>query len=205
MVVATQMAPRAAIAQGAAAAAASLCTLGQRLEVVDFGKWHAAVVIGVRDDGYAPCRVHWIGYATTMDGWVPRSYLRPTGAGPVQPIPGGPNVADPTLDSIRRAGASGGPAAAAHAVDVATGHYTCVAFVVNHLVTTGEFTIAGAGAYRSGTTSGRYSYDARTGLVRFQGGTWDGQSGDYTTAPRPTVQMHGPSGRQVMGCERGTG
>ena len=185
------------------ASAGALCRPGQRLEVVDFGRWHPAVVIAVRNDGYSPCRVHWIGYATTMDSWVPLSYLRASGAGKAEPIPGGPDASDPTLDSIRVAQ---GGAARARPAQVAAGDYNCASFVGpvaggGHLVHVGDFTITGPGAYRSRGTSGTYAYDARTGLVRFLDGPWGGQRANYDAVPRPAFHVLGPSGRPAADCD----
>jgi hypothetical protein len=175
------------------------CRPGDRTEVVDYGKWFSAVIIAVRADGYAPCRVHRIGYATTLDGWVPLSYLRAVGSGPTQPIPGGPNVRDVTLDSMRLHGGVTAP----HPTSIALGHYSCVAFVANHLVHSGELTITGASTYKSGSTGGTFSFAAGTGLVAFHGGPYDGQQADYEAAQRPTIHIHGPSGRRVLDCEVG--
>src|SRR5205085_1231596 len=121
-------------------------------------------VVGVRDDGYSPCRVHWIGYATTLDAWVPLSYLRPSGAGVVQPIPGGATAFDPTLDSIQRHGAP-----APRPTRVALGRYACFTFASNHLVPTGEFALTSATTYQSGSTRGGITFDAAASVLRFQG------------------------------------
>lgn len=94
--------PTTALLAQTPAPARSACTPGERVEVVAYGKWHPAVVVEVRtSDTYSPCRVHWIGYETTLDAWVPLSYLRAAGAGKAEPIPGGPKAFDATLDFHR--------------------------------------------------------------------------------------------------------
>ncbi|MDQ6829344.1 MAG: hypothetical protein M3081_10805 [Gemmatimonadota bacterium] len=193
------MIPLTAAIVGSSAAQAqgdNLCRPGQRLEVVDYGKWNSAVVIGVRDETYAPCRVHRIGYETTLDAWVPLSYLRPTGGGVVAPIPGGPKAYDATLDSIARHGAP-----VPVPTRVALGHYGCVTFSGSQLISSGEFTINGATAYSSGGGSGTYAYDGKTGLIKFHGSTWDGQSAKYEDRPRPRIHVLGARGGYVMDCD----
>lgn len=189
--------PTASLLAQAPAPALSTCIPGERVEVVDYGKWHPAVVVGVRtSDTYSPCRVHWIGYETTLDAWVPLSYLRAAGAGKAEPIPGGPKAVDATLDSIARHGA---PASAA--ASVASGHYRCVSFVRDHLVNSGDFTITGASSYTSTGGAGRYTYDPKSGTLTFHGSSWDGQSADYESRPRPRIHIHGPSGRRGLDCD----
>ena len=83
---------------------------------------------------------------------------------------------------------------------MSAGHYDCVAFVTNHLVHTGEFTITGPATYRSGDANGTYTMDG-AGLVRFTGSAFDGQLADYENRSHPVFHVRGPSGRQVLDCD----
>ncbi|MGZ8375686.1 MAG: PDZ domain-containing protein [Gemmatirosa sp.] len=109
-----------------------------------------------------------------------------------------------TAAAPRTAGGAtaGGATARGAAAGVATGRYQCVMFVTNQLINSGELTITGPGTYRGGGADGTYTYDAGTGLVRFRGGSFNGQKADYeTSGGRSVLQMYGPSGRRgVLTC-----
>jgi hypothetical protein len=169
---------------------------GQRVEYVDYGKWYKAIIVKVRDDAYAPYRVHPLGYITTMDHWVPASYIRAQGSGSTEPVPGG-EANDVVLRSMRSGTATRGASTGA----VAQKSYHCVFFVVDHLVDAAPFTINGGGAYtdRDGVR-GTYTMNAAT--LTFHGGNYNGQKAEYDiSSGRPMLYILGPSGRRAIDCD----
>ena len=182
---------------------------GQRVEYVDYGKWFKAVIVKVREDGYAPYRVHPIGYETTADGWVPESYIRAAGAGSTQPVPGGASgeANDVVLRSMRAGASASGPASARASAlrggSVAAKSYHCVMFITDHLVDAAPFTINPGGRYtdRDGVHG---TYTVSGGVITFHGGNYNGQRAEYETGNgRPNVHFIGPSGRKrgVIDCD----
>jgi hypothetical protein len=115
--------------------------VGQRVELVDGGKWYKAVITKVASDDdvanfgpYHVYYVHSLGY--TSDRWVgdytdQRAQLRAAGSGPTEPIPGG-EANDDVLKAMQ------GTTAETPAQPAAK-KYTCGVGA--------SFTITGSGAY----------------------------------------------------------
>ena len=172
-----------------------------------------SLIVKVRDDAYAPYRVHPIGYITTMDRWVPESYIRAAGTGTTEPIPGGASgEANDEVLRTMHAPANGSaaartlpaaPSAGAGVGGVAVRRYHCVTFLVDHLQDMAPFTINPGGRYtdrdgRAGT------YTVSAGVITFHGGNYDGQRAEYETSNgKPNVHFIGPSGRRrgVIDCD----
>ncbi len=203
---------RAAPAQSdVTGATAAAYRVGQRVEALDGGKWYKAVVIRLRE-GYAPYRVHPIGYISTMDHWVTAMSIRPAGSGSAEPIPGGPSgeANDEVLVAVRNrggapqttvAGTTDATRGAAAGGGIVPKHYHCVYFVVDHLVDAAPFTINAGGRYTdSNGVHGTYTAQGTT--ITFHGGNYNGQRAEADgTGARPRLHILGSSGRRVIDCD----
>lgn len=149
--------------------------VGEPVEVLSLGRWHKAVVRGVRDGQYL---VHYENYAAEADEWVDASRVRQT-----------------TERSGERTGSGG---------DLPAGKYECYNFSGGQLRYQTEFTVTGRGTY-VGVDGSRGTFTIEGGLVRFQGGAFGGTQGEFEfNGGRPFVYMHTPSKpgtRAGMDCE----
>jgi hypothetical protein len=171
--------------------------VGQRVELVDGGKWYKAVITKVASDediaNFGPYHVYYVhslGY--TWDRWVgdyadQRAQLRAAGAGATEPIPGGE-----TNDDVLKA--MHGTTAAAPAQPAAK-QYNCGVGA--------SFTITGSGTYTdSDGRRGTYSFVPASSTLTFSGGNYDGQRAQFETS-YGLAKLHilGPSGRPVIDCD----
>jgi TPR repeat len=193
--------------------------VGDRVDYVNNGVWYKAIIIKVRDDSaehldhklYSPYRIHMLGYNEHMDTWVCcadftdfRSQLRPAGAGPTEPVPGG-EANDEVLKAMRgdpNSAVTPSPAFGyvGRTTPVAK-QYHCVYFSGNQLVDAAPVTITGDSTYTdSEGKRGTFSY-AAPNLI-FHGGNYDGQRAEYeTSGGLPQLHILGPSGRRVIDCD----
>ncbi|HTR84533.1 MAG TPA: hypothetical protein VMI56_08650 [Reyranella sp.] len=134
-----------------------------------------SVVVAVDPSQPFPCRVHPLGYVNTMDTSFKPSMLAPISAATSPP---GGIANDPYLT---------GGQAAPKPIAAFPGSYQCFAFTGGRLSPrlALNFTILDGNYYRDVSGgSGRYLFNADSGLMKFDGGALDGQ---YATYQQPTT------------------
>lgn len=144
----------------ATASAATSYRVGEQVEVNWKGAWYKATIL---ESGSGRHKIRYAGYDASWDEWVPPARLRKT--------------AQPSA-AMQKAASS--PA----------GRYQCATFDAGQLNIVAEFTLAANGTYVDSfrKRSGRYSYDVRTGRIRFL-------SGPQKTSAPARFEAKGPRGR----------
>lgn len=126
----------------AATTAATTYRVGEQVQVDWKGTWYKGTIL---ETGSGRYKIRYAGYDASWDEWVPPARLRKT----TQPT-----------------------AAEQKAASSPVGRYQCATFDAGQLNIVAEFTLAANGTYvdsfRKG--SGRYTYDAKTGRIRFLSG-----------------------------------
>lgn len=141
------------------------------------GSWQPAVILTADNGQYL---VHYENYSSGMDAWVTPDDVRQT-----------------PERSGHRTGSQGA---------VPPGEYGCYGFSYGGgLQYQSSFTITGNGTYKDYEgTPGRFTKD-ETGIVRFQGGAFDGSQGDFQyNYGRAFIYLHvpdRPGERAGMDCE----
>jgi hypothetical protein len=137
--------------------------VGEQVQVDWKGTWYKGTILEAASGRY---KIRYAGYDASWDEWVPPARLRKT----TQPT-----------------------AAEQKAANSPVGRYQCATFDAGQLNIVAEFTLAANGTYvdsfRKG--SGRYSYDAKTGRIRFL-------SGPQKTSAPVRFEPKGPRGRPYI-------
>ena len=166
--------------------AADICQPGKRIAAPTGFKdqWVQAVILDVDPRSPIQCRVHPLGYATTMDNSWPAAMLKPPSAAT---MPIGPDTSDPYLTGGRQA---------IKPTAIAPGLYQCSARSGGQLVARLDlaFTIVDGRTYRDATGgTGTYLFDAATGGIAFQGGKLNRLSGMYEQPTTPPIKGRPPT------------
>lgn len=148
-------------------------------------KYLQSVVIAVTQGHPFPCRVHPLGYPSTMEESFKPAMLRAQGSVPTEPLGG--ITDDPHLLALK-----GQKVFKASAV--APGAYECWGAGSGGQLSARmalNFTILDGSRYRdwSGNT-GTYGFDAASGTVQFQGAALNGQHGIYKQAVNPPTKKN---------------
>lgn len=171
--------PAAASAQGLAQ-----CQVGDKVAApFAGGKLLPSVVVAVNPGQPFPCRVHPLGYVNTMDTSFKPSMLAPAAA--ANAAPGG-IASDPYLT---------GGAAAPRPAAVLPGSYQCFALTGARLSPrlALNFTVLDGSSYRDASgAAGRYSFDAASGAMVFQGAGLDGQQAVFQQPTAPPSRNQPP-------------
>jgi hypothetical protein len=161
------------------------CTVGQVVASPAgyANKYLQSVVIAVTPGHPFPCRVHPLGYPSTMEESFKPAMLRAPASQPTEPVGG---VADdPHLLAFK----GQKPLKASH---VAAGAYECWGAGSGGQLSARmalNFTILDGSRYRDwGGNGGSYSFDAGSGTVTFKGAALDGQRGLYKQAVDPPTK-----------------
>ena len=185
---------RAALAAGLALASGpalaqglAQCTVGQVVAspAGHHDKYLQSVVIAVTSGHPFPCRVHPLGYPSTMEESFKPTVLRAPGS--VQTEPVGGMADDPHLLALKGQKAFKPSAAARGSYEcwgAGSGGQLSARMALN-------FTILDGGRYRDGGgNTGAYRFDAASGTVTFQGAALDGQRGLYKQAADPPTKTN---------------
>lgn len=165
--------------------AADVCQPGKRIAAPTGFKdqWVQAVILDVDPRSPSQCRVHPLGYATTMDSSWPAAMLKVPSAAT---MPIGPDTSDPYLNGGQQ------PAKAAA---VLPGAYRCSARSGGQLVARLDlaFTILDGRTYRDVAGEiGTFLFDASTGNILFQGGKLSRLAAVYEQPTTPPIKNRPP-------------
>ncbi len=179
-----------AASRSSAQSSAGQAKAGDAIDVLWNGTWYSATVLEARANGY---KIHYNGWASSWDEVVGSDRVRASGG----KKPG-------AVVSTPAAAGSTAPARAASST-VAAGKYSCFYYIKGTgLVNGGAFTIGNGGRYsdRDGRP-GTITFDAAEQILTFHGAAYDGQRARYENQKAPTIHIMGPSGRNVLDCDRG--
>lgn len=166
--------------------AVDVCQPGKRVAAPTGFKeqWVQAVILDVDPRSPSQCRVHPLGYATTMDSSWPAAMLKAPSAAT---MPIGPDTSDSYL-------AGGQPAA--RPTTILPGLYQCSARSGGQLVARLDlaFTILDGRTYRDVTgETGTFLFDASTGNLLFQGGKLSRLAAVYAQPTTPPIKGRPPT------------
>lgn len=161
------------------------CNVGDRVAspAGHHDKWLQSVVIAVEPGKPFPCRVHPLGYLSTMEESFKPSMLKAPGSIPTEPVGG--IADDPYLLAAQGKKAF-------KASRVAAGSYECWGAGSGGQLSARmalNFTILDGSRYRDwGGKVGTYQLDAGSGVVVFRGAALDGQRAIYKQAVDPPTK-----------------
>ncbi|HXV18137.1 MAG TPA: hypothetical protein VD758_15215 [Gemmatimonadaceae bacterium] len=176
--------------RSSAQSSAGQAKAGDAIDVLWNGTWYAGTVLETRANGY---KIHYNGWASTWDEVVGPDRIRASATAKSQ----APQTAPSAAARAQAGRATSGT--------VAPGKCSCYYYLKGTgLVNGGAFTIGNAGRYsdrdgRPGTTT----FDAAEQILTFHGAAYDGQRARYENVKAPTIHIMGPSGRNVLDCDRG--
>ena len=145
---------------------------GSAVSILWKGGWYEGHVLEAAVDSF---KVGYDGYSDIWDEWVGPDRLRPREVAAAPPAPSPPPATEPAAaPSAPPAPSSGGPP---------LGKYVCR----QYKTTIAYVTLHPGGAYEISGVTGRYDYDAASGDVRWEGGSFDewGWDGRYEHVRRP--------------------
>ena len=141
--------------------------MGEAAQVAWSGGWYDATVLALGEGTY---KVHYQGWGSEWDEWVPSSRMRLTDGGAIAAPPSAPAKAGERPATP----ATTAPAPKEPKILSASppGHYTCRTFEANQVNVVGEFFLRADGSYKDvfNKGSGRYSYDTAKSLLTFTSG-----------------------------------
>ena len=171
-----ERAPAAPVQPEIAPATSTPYSVGAPVEILWKGGWYDGHVLEAAADSF---KVGYDGYSDIWDEWAGPDRLRPREAAAVPPAPSSPPPAaalasEPTAAPAEPAVPAGGPP---------LGKYVCR----QYMTTIAYVTLQTGGTYEIAGVTGRYSYDAATGEMGWNGGSFDewGWAARYEHVRRP--------------------
>ena len=190
--------------------------VGDAVQVLWAGAWYPARILQAKGGTYL---ISYDGYNSNWDEWVaparvrareqPRPQGAPAATGASAAKPGGAIAGSAATSAAKPGGAIAGSAAAAAAPSGGSkspvGRYVCQTFVSGQLNNVGEFVLAANGSYqdRWNKGSGRYTFDSKSGRIRFTSGPQKNDRAVVKFLPnagrgkRGTVQFTYPGGARL--------
>lgn len=146
---------------------------GDPVEIEWKGGWYRGHVLEAEAERF---KVGYDGYSDTWDEWVGAERLRRVAA---DPQAAGPETGGPETGAPGRGASATGAAASAPPL----GKYVCRQYTT----TMGYLTLRPGGVYEVSGVTGRYRYDAGSGVVEWDGGSYDDWdwAGRYEHVSRP--------------------
>ncbi len=179
----------ASLYPGIASAQLQQCHVGDKVaSAAGFqDKWLQSVVIAVDPKSPYPCRVHPLGYASTMEQSFKPSMLKAVGAVATQPVGGLAN--DPYLLAAQGKKAF-------KPSSLVRGSYECYALSGGRLSPRMalNFTVLDGRNYKDAAgASGTYSFEATSGAMLFSGAALNGQHASYAQPSDPPSRNTPPA------------
>lgn len=201
-------------AQAIGSSPTSTWKVGDAVQVSWAGGWYGARILQAKGGKYL---IRYDGYDSSWDEWVAPARMRakeqprPQGAPATSAAkPGGAIAGSAAASAAKPGGAIAGSAAAAAPAPSGgskspVGRYVCQTFVSGQLNNVGEFVLAANGSYqdRWNKGSGRYTFDAKSGRIRFTSGPQKNDRAVVKFLPnagrgkRGTVQFTYPGGARL--------